>query len=311
MDKFQSSQAKHRDGFSLIELMVVIAIVSMLVALLLPALKQARVRTWVTACASNLRQQGIAMMSYTSNNRGYYVNPFTAELPDTESPYGRQRSGPFAMLLHDYLPAPVGNRTVAGFTVRGLPTSHLNNAWTCRDSRPGWGFLPGLTGSPWNTVGGGNYTINPYLFQFLPPVLPGFPAGDSVLENRYPMQWSNSSSRLGIRKVDWTKRPSTTISISEGRINQNGNNNENGTTLSQAAPVAPSAWNTSIPYRSHLSTKWKWHAMTGNFLFVDGHVRSWDIQPLLKLPQDATNNYLQDLRRMSHGQEAPKGFLTP
>lgn len=58
----------HRlNAFSLIELLVVIAVLSLLMAILLPALSQARHQARRTACASNLRQVGIAIHLYADN----------------------------------------------------------------------------------------------------------------------------------------------------------------------------------------------------------------------------------------------------
>lgn len=54
-------------GFSLVELLVVIAILSMLIAILLPALTQARHQMRRTACASNLRQVGVAIHLYAQD----------------------------------------------------------------------------------------------------------------------------------------------------------------------------------------------------------------------------------------------------
>jgi prepilin-type N-terminal cleavage/methylation domain-containing protein len=61
---------KH-SAFTLVELLVVIGIISVLVALLLPALTQARRQAKLVACASNLRQLGIVLTDYASSNRGF------------------------------------------------------------------------------------------------------------------------------------------------------------------------------------------------------------------------------------------------
>ena len=50
--------------FTLVELLVVIAVIAVLVSMLLPALARVRARTSSTNCVSNLRQIGAAMQSY-------------------------------------------------------------------------------------------------------------------------------------------------------------------------------------------------------------------------------------------------------
>ncbi len=55
------------EGFTLIELLVVVSIVALLVAVLLPALGQARKVAVTTQCASQLRQQGIAQHMYAND----------------------------------------------------------------------------------------------------------------------------------------------------------------------------------------------------------------------------------------------------
>jgi prepilin-type N-terminal cleavage/methylation domain-containing protein len=61
-------------GFTLVELLVVIGIVAVLVALLLPTLSKAREQAKKTACLSNLRSLGHALVMYANANRDRLPN---------------------------------------------------------------------------------------------------------------------------------------------------------------------------------------------------------------------------------------------
>jgi prepilin-type N-terminal cleavage/methylation domain-containing protein/prepilin-type processing-associated H-X9-DG protein len=81
-------------AFTLIELLVVIAIIALLAALLLPSLALAKERGRRAACASNLRQIGMAIRGYAEDNEGKIpygptAPPFTSPssfYPSTGSP---------------------------------------------------------------------------------------------------------------------------------------------------------------------------------------------------------------------------------
>jgi prepilin-type N-terminal cleavage/methylation domain-containing protein len=66
---------RNKRAFSLIELLVVIGIIAILLAILMPALRRARIQAQTMACLSNQRQIGMAMMIYANENRGWLFPP--------------------------------------------------------------------------------------------------------------------------------------------------------------------------------------------------------------------------------------------
>jgi prepilin-type N-terminal cleavage/methylation domain-containing protein/prepilin-type processing-associated H-X9-DG protein len=66
-------KTRARDGFSLIELIAVVGIVTVLIALTVPTIRVVRDHAKATECKSQLHQIGITVAAYASENRGLVI----------------------------------------------------------------------------------------------------------------------------------------------------------------------------------------------------------------------------------------------
>ncbi len=98
-------------GFTLVELLVVVAIIALLLGILIPALGQARKVAQAAACMAHLRGAGLATTTYTTANRGWLAGPNTSgyAINRAGESYSFSQSNTEPVQNHDWVSPTLGD----------------------------------------------------------------------------------------------------------------------------------------------------------------------------------------------------------
>lgn len=121
-----------RGGFTLVELLVVVAIIGTLVGLLLPAVQSARESARRTECQSNLKQMSLGLLNYAETNKSFPPS-YTDNNPAWNSSIAADQNLP-ALAWSSYLLPFIGNQSIYD----SIMTQTANGTLNWQSSLTGW-----------------------------------------------------------------------------------------------------------------------------------------------------------------------------
>ncbi|MBD3293195.1 MAG: DUF1559 domain-containing protein [Armatimonadia bacterium] len=243
------SRIARRGGFTLIEMLVVVAIIAILAAILFPTFSRAMEKARQVTCASNLKQIGLAFLMYASDHDDMFPNPGGVSAVSADGGWEYPQNG-WVQSGGTGLDQDIGGIFAYVLMRTNDPSSNL---WSCPNAQPG-------RDSAWSP--GQNYVMNDYLR--------GFHAGQ---DNTWSYSWRGDLGKAeGYRqgaRLSAIDRPAELILVYEVAQDRDGSVYRNGSIYFNGGSPS-SSLHKPVPVNCPLD----WHNGFTNFLFCDGHVKS-------------------------------------
>jgi len=128
----KNEASRTRAGFTLVDMLVSIAVVAVLIGLLLPSLKSVTETTRRVICASNLRQIGLGVAMYADDNQGLLVG--SVFIPNSNTAVYSGRTAP--------APKPQDTVIVRLETEEFIKISRIHTPWDGLGILYSSGYLP-------------------------------------------------------------------------------------------------------------------------------------------------------------------------
>ena len=289
-------RARSCRAFTLVELLVVIGIITVLIAILLPALHAARVQAMDVVCKSNLRQWGLGIQMYVDQSHGELPQKgpdgsgFSGS-PNFFGPSGGVKGYNDDSIWFNAIPPLVNGKSYYQMLLTGgdFPRADMKSIFTCPLQQPSGSLYGG------EVVDGAYFLLNGRDSSGMIKNPTGmanqsqFPwAGTYVFNSKLTDTIANATNEPAHFKMSAIRHGSETVLMTEKLTNYGEYTDPdvqsyiNGTSGRASAGDAKQASLQKITARGYEwnigQTKADWRRFTtrhrhgGNLLFADGHV---------------------------------------